>query len=307
MVSKEQEREFEKNHILRQKDRYLETDVLERVQSDGGYRDKLELIERFLREHPGAPVLDLGANTAGEAEVLASRGHEIVATDINEIALGLSKQRANSFGRSGPTYYAGDAHRLPFQTGTFRSLIAFEVLHHFEELDTVLAEIYRVLKPGGSLFAYEPFALNPYRRIAELRFVVMGSIERSFTVGGLRKQLEGAGFSVDSTERHVLPPSEWKKRNATRFRAALKDTYYEVGRRFLPVFGNIVVVATKPGGPINDEASGESDSWLECPITGHPLERDGEFYVSTGAEPRYRYPIVDGIPVLIAADSQPYP
>ncbi len=302
--SREQEREFEKRHILGQEERYLATDVLTRIDYDTGYREKLELMEEFLRGHTGGPILDVGANTAGEAEVLASRGHRMVATDINEIALGLSKRRAHAFGRTGPAYFAGDAHRLPFVAESFGSIIAFEVLHHFEDLDTVLAELARLLRPGGRLFTYEPFALNPYRRVAELRFVLMGSIERSFTVGGLQRRLRSAGFEIDAISRSVLPPSEWKKQNATRLRATLKDLYYAVGRRMLPVFGNIVVVARKPGDARPPTEETDIYDLLQCPVTGRRLVKERCSFVPEGGGPGLRYPVVGGIPVLIPEDAE---
>lgn len=40
------------------------------------------------------------------------------------------------------------------------------------------------------------------------------------------------------------------------------------------------------------------DSVLQCPITGAPLEADGDSYVSTG-NPAYRYPITNGVPLLL--------
>lgn len=306
LVTKERERDFEKRHILRQKDRYLATDVIQRVELDRAYREKISLLEAFLGGHAGGAILDLGSNTSGEAEVLAHRGHPIVATDINEIALALSRQRAEEFGRMGPDYFAADAHRLPFAPESFGSVIAFEVLHHFEQLEAVLGELFRVLRPGGRLFAYEPFALNPYRRLAELRFLALGSIERSFTISGLRRRVETAGLQVESIARHVLPASDWKKQYVTRFRAFLKDLYYETSRRLLPIFGNIVIVAQKPGSPTSTPRHPIA-SHLECPITGATLSRDGDFFVSRGKGEGYRYPIVDGIPVLIPEDAEPMP
>lgn len=124
-VSKQQERMFEKKHISRQRDRYLATDVLQRVESDRGYREKIQLLESFLEEHHhDGFVLDVGANTAGEAEVLSERGFDIVATDINEIALGLSRKRARSFGRTGPVYYAPPGpHSCPSPAGVDPTLV----------------------------------------------------------------------------------------------------------------------------------------------------------------------------------------
>src|SRR2546426_1490206 len=254
-ITATREREFEKALIEGQREKYLATDVLQRARSDEGYRAKLALLEGFVQSHnTKGLMLDVGANTAGESEFLVSRGYDMVASDINEIALEISQTRARRFGRPTPHYVAADAHTLPFADGTFDCIIAFEVLHHFEKVREVVGQLHRVLAPGGHLLAYEPYAWNPYRRLAELRFLVLGSIERSFTARGLVKLLEDHGLTIASLEKHVLPPSQWKKDHATRLRAFLKDLYYAVGRRMPSVFGNLRVVATK--GVKDGKASG---------------------------------------------------
>src|SRR6266550_4147536 len=154
-ITATREREFEKALIGSQREKYLATDVLERARSDDGYRAKLALLEGFVKRHNAKGlVLDLGANTAGEAEVLVSRGYDMVASDINELALAISQTRAQRFGRPTPHYVAADAHTLPFANGTFDCVIAFEVLHHFEKVHEVVQQLHRVLAPGGHLLAY---------------------------------------------------------------------------------------------------------------------------------------------------------
>ncbi|SRR6266567_4007652 len=307
-ITATREREFERALIEGQREKYLATDVLERARSDEGYRAKLALLEAFVQTHnTKGLVLDLGANTAGESEFLVSRGYEMVASDINEIALAISQTRARHFGRPTPHYVAGDAHTLPFADDTFDCIIAFEVLHHFEKVREVLGQLYRVLAPGGHLLAYEPYAWNPYRRLAELRFLVLRSIERSFTARGLVKLLEDDGFTVASLEKHVLPPSQWKKDHATRLRAFLKDLYYVVGRRLPSVFGNLRVVATK--GLKDGKASAVPTrpryglDVLRCPISGAVLRAEGEMLVGEQNGRRFAYRRHEGIPVLIPSEA----
>jgi len=196
---------------------------------------------------------------------------------------------------------------LPFADDTFDCIIAFEVLHHFEKVREVLGQLYRVLAPGGHLLAYEPYAWNPYRRLAELRFLVLRSIERSFTARGLVKLLEDDGFTVASLEKHVLPPSQWKKDHATRLRAFLKDLYYVVGRRLPSVFGNLRVVATK--GLKDGKASAVPTrpryglDVLRCPISGAVLRAEGEMLVGEQNGRRFAYRRHEGIPVLIPSEA----
>jgi SAM-dependent methyltransferase len=57
-------------------------------------------------------------------------------------------------------YYDGE--RLPFEDGSFDSVVCFEVLEHVFNIDEILAEINRVLKPNGKLLLTIPFAWDEH-------------------------------------------------------------------------------------------------------------------------------------------------
>ncbi len=298
-----QERSFEKELIEKLRERYLGTDALERYRNDAGYREKVDLLKEFLESSGGdGYVLDLGANTAGESEILGHLGHRMVPTDINEIALSYSKIRAKKFRDQELAYYAADAHCLPFAEGTFDKIVAFEVLHHMERVAEVLSELSRVLKPGGQLFTLEPSASNPYRRLSEVRDCFRGTHESSFSQRGLIRLLGEAGLRVTEVHRRVLPPSRWKKDNVSSLRAGMKELYYAVSRRLPRLFGSLVLRAVKPG---TLRASGFSlQSRLRCPLTKTPLRALGAVLVSTNEDgQRYCYSFYEGIPVLIKEDA----
>lgn len=57
-------------------------------------------------------------------------------------------------------YY--DGIRLPFNDGSFDSVVCFEVLEHVFNIEEILTEINRVLKPGGKLLLSTPFAWDEH-------------------------------------------------------------------------------------------------------------------------------------------------
>jgi ubiquinone/menaquinone biosynthesis C-methylase UbiE len=303
-ISAKQERAHQKSNIEQGKDKYLTTNSWDRYQSDIGYRSKVDLIRNFLegRDTRGY-VLDIGASTAGESEVLFHLGFNMVATDINEIALSYSKARSRIYRNEEMQYYAADAHNLPFASETFDAIIAFEVLHHMEDVELALAELFRVLRPGGRFFTYEPYAYNPYRRVAELRDYLRGTIEKSFSERGLIRHLERTGFVVESVQMTVLPPSGWKKKHVSAIRSRLIDAYNRVSRLSPSLFGNLVAVAGKPGEivtPLDDSL----ENRLICPRTGLPLRLEGGQYVTvTQDDGGYVYRCYEGIPTLVKEDA----
>jgi len=50
-----------------------------------------------------------------------------------------------------------DVHNLPFETGSVGGVISIAMLEHVKNPSTVVAEMYRVLKPGGYVYAIVPF------------------------------------------------------------------------------------------------------------------------------------------------------
>ena len=85
-----------------------------------------------------------------------------------------------------------DAAALPFPDGYFDAVFLFDVLLHIPEWRRVIAEVYRVLKPGG-VFSFTDFILSPFWN-GRLRHVSFGESE-------LKESLTASGLSIQSFER----------------------------------------------------------------------------------------------------------
>jgi len=243
-ITSEQEHQFVRAKISRLRERYLETNVLAKVRFDLGYAEKISLIEKALVGTTDW-ILDVGANTCGESEYLTTRGYKIIANDINELALGISRERCARFGRPSPEYLACDAQNLQLENERVSFVIFNESLHHMPDPARALREAARVLKPGGRVFLYEPYAYNPYRRLSEVRDYFRGTVEKSFGVGQLRRLLAEAGLEVVSLERYVCAASEWKLTEFNSLHRVLRRFYIRVSKRMLWLLGNLMVVAEK--------------------------------------------------------------
>jgi demethylmenaquinone methyltransferase / 2-methoxy-6-polyprenyl-1,4-benzoquinol methylase len=125
---------------------------------DVGWR---RLAVRELLPSPGA-VLDLAAGTGDLALELSAHGHRVTAADFTlEMLI-----RAAAKGVKRPV--AADAHALPFRSGSFDGLTIAFGIRNFFDVPAALAEIRRILRPGGSAAVLElstPRGLirHPYR------------------------------------------------------------------------------------------------------------------------------------------------
>lgn len=106
---------------------------------------------------PGMKVLDIAGGTGDLARAFARRAGptgEVWLTDINESMLRVGRDRLLDQGLALPVAVC-DAERLPFASNTFdRVSVAFG-LRNMTHKDRALAEMTRVLKPGGKLLVLE--------------------------------------------------------------------------------------------------------------------------------------------------------
>src|SRR4051812_30598612 len=106
---------------------------------------------------PGFKVLDIAGGTGDLAKEFAKKAGptgEVWLTDINESMLRVGRDRMLNAGLNTPTMLC-DAEKLPFPDNYFdRVSVAFG-LRNMTHKDAALAEMQRVLKPGGKLLVLE--------------------------------------------------------------------------------------------------------------------------------------------------------
>ena len=115
----------------------------------------LDFARRHASGRPGAKILDFGC---GAGEVVAAgraAGLDMLGADA---FYGGSEARleAERAGRLGTSIYEIREGRLPFEDGFFDLVTNNQVLEHVADLEAVLQEIHRVLKPGGTVLSIFP-------------------------------------------------------------------------------------------------------------------------------------------------------
>ena len=111
-------------------------------------------------------VLDLGCAGGFMAEALAQKGARVTGIDPATKAIGAAKQRARAVGQS-IDYDVGVGEDLPYADGRFDAVVCVDVLEHVSDLAKVLAEVDRVLKPGGA-FLYDTINRNVLSRFGAI-------------------------------------------------------------------------------------------------------------------------------------------
>ena len=100
----------------------------------------------------GKKVLEVGCGSGVDSMEFARNGALVTATDMTDNAVALTKALAKELDLPVEVVQAS-ADNLPFEDGTFAAVFCYGVLHHIPEVDKAMAEIHRVLKPGGTVMA----------------------------------------------------------------------------------------------------------------------------------------------------------
>ena len=110
--------------------------------------ERLRQLAEFCGPLAGRPVLDLGCGMGGLAVALRRAGARAVGLEPNREYGAICALRAARYGLTLP-FVAAAGEALPFRDSAFEVVVCLDVLEHAESLGATLAEIARVLAPGG--------------------------------------------------------------------------------------------------------------------------------------------------------------
>lgn len=158
-----------------------------------------ELLERETREvRPGARVLDVGCGTGFNVRRLSARGFEVTGLEPAE---GMRSRAIEN--NPGVEIVAGDIELLPFGTNSFDLVTAIEVIRYLRDPSRAVAELARVLRPGGMAFVTGAplLSLNAYAAVnvvtSRVKVPTFTKVDHSFvTARSARRLFERAGFST---------------------------------------------------------------------------------------------------------------
>ncbi len=109
------------------------------------------LVNRLSVKPGELQVLDVGCGGGLLSEPFAAVGCRVTGVDRSTPTLAAARSHAEKSGLD-IRYLEASAESLPFDSHTFDVVVCCDVLEHVDDLDTVIGEISRVLKPGGVFF-----------------------------------------------------------------------------------------------------------------------------------------------------------
>ncbi len=172
----------------------------------------VELLHGGTSYEPGCRVLEAGCGVGAQTVTLTDRSPraQFVAVDIAPDSLAAARartraaERGRTEGQRNVVFARADLLKLPFPTASFDHAFVCFVLEHVREREHVLAELRRVLRPGGTLTVIEGDHGSAYfhPESASARRAIQCLVDLQAQAGGdslvgrsLYPLLVGAGFA----------------------------------------------------------------------------------------------------------------
>src|SRR5215469_4908531 len=99
--------------------------------------------------YKGKQVLEIGCSIATDGLEFAKAGAVYTGVDLTPHSIELAKERFDIFNAPG-TFVVANAEELPFSNESFDHIYSFGVIHHAPRPEKIAAEMYRVLRKGGT-------------------------------------------------------------------------------------------------------------------------------------------------------------
>jgi ubiquinone/menaquinone biosynthesis C-methylase UbiE len=164
----------------------------------------------------GKKVLEIGCGIATDGLEFAKNGAAYTGVDLTPRAIEMARKRFALFGFPGRFEVANAEESLPFPDESFDHVYSFGVIHHSPSPEKIVAQIHRVLRPGGTftVMLYNRSSINYYLEIMLLRKIFRWLLLPKFmprllaSVTGFDRQTLEGHRSVLSQRRN-LSREEW--------------------------------------------------------------------------------------------------
>jgi len=190
---------------------------------------------------PGRRTLDLGCGEGRLSRDLKELGHDVVGVDLSPTLLAAARSADASI----ETRLA-DAAALPFGDGAFDLVVAFMSLQDVENLDGAVAEIGRVLEPGGRLCVAIVHPLN--------------------SAGYFVNEEEGSPFEIEGS---YLAPSYYAdeiSRDGLELTLVSAHRPLETYVRAVARAGLVIEALREPPTPDSAASTGRARRWKRIPL-----------------------------------------
>jgi arsenite methyltransferase len=189
---------------------------LEANYSRRDFQRRRELVQDALHAQPGDRILDVGCGPGFYVAALLDRvgsGGAVVGIDISPDMLAIAAKRSEGYANVG--FHQTSATSLPLDDASFDAALSIQVLEFVEDVDAALAELHRVLRPGGRLVLWDidwstvSWHSDRPERMSHVLRVWNNHLSHPCLPRTLAPRLRSAGFADIAVEAHAFTTIEY--------------------------------------------------------------------------------------------------
>lgn len=142
-------------------DEFYKTRLKSYVKQEILFDEKLGFIFSIFGKKP-KHALDIGSSAGGLSVAMALKDINVTGIEPSLSGVNVSKLRAKKYSLKNIKFIKAFGENIPLKDESVDFVISLAVLEHVNDVDKVIAEAYRVLKPGGSIYFEVPNNLFPF-------------------------------------------------------------------------------------------------------------------------------------------------
>ena len=204
----------------------------ERLTNAAGPQVEIEHLHRYFVARTlcrGLDVLDIACGEGYGSAFLAQTARSVVGVDVDQATVA---HASASYAEPNLRFLEGDARRIPLPDACVDAVVSFETIEHLYEHDIFLAEVRRVLRPGGRFVVSSPerdvyspadAAANPYHVRELTRAELLALLSGAFAHVALQGQrpILGSALVTEGPARRARNKMlAFERRGADRFEAS---------------------------------------------------------------------------------------
>ncbi|HOW19785.1 MAG TPA: class I SAM-dependent methyltransferase [Phycisphaerae bacterium] len=159
----------------------------------GNLRTNLDFLARTNLLQPGDRVLEIGCGIGTIVAELSKQGYDVCGTDLSQVAIEYGRRKY-----PGVRLEVQPAEELAYEDGQFDVVLSFDLFEHIARIDRHVAEVRRVLKPGGYYLFQTPnkWSNAVFETLAHKTLQWRRVHPSLHTPGQLRRRLAQHGFET---------------------------------------------------------------------------------------------------------------
>jgi len=158
-------------------------------------------------ELPNYDVLEIGTGLGSHAMLLASHAKSFTGIDLTKQAIEATSSRIKMSGISTARAIQMDAENMSFPNNSFDFIWSWGVIHHSADTRKIIAEMARVLRPGGKaiVMVYHRSWWMYYFKIALIEGIIRGKLKKHGSIHRIAQE------NIDGSFARHYTGNEWRK------------------------------------------------------------------------------------------------